>query len=105
MNNFFDTDHLPRGSEEVFEEIIRKENVRIERIVSTGQSSAADFWYDQDEHEWLLLLSGNSIIELVDGVTVDLNVGCYYYIPPHLKHRVAFTSEEPPCIWLAVFWK
>src|SRR4051812_48518037 len=31
---------------------------RIERIVSHGHSSPPDFWYDQAEHEWVLLLRG-----------------------------------------------
>ena len=32
--------------------------VRIERIVSQGQASPDGFWYDQDEAEFVLVLSG-----------------------------------------------
>ncbi|MFM8305920.1 MAG: cupin, partial [Microcystis aeruginosa] len=26
-------------------------------------------------------------------------------IPPHQKHRVEFTSNNPPCIWLAIYYR
>ncbi|MEG1778604.1 MAG: cupin domain-containing protein [Oscillospiraceae bacterium] len=78
------------------------ENVRIERIVSTGQVSN---WYDQTETEWLVLLSGKSMIEYDAGETVLLTSGDTLMIPPHKRHRVIYTSSEPPCVWLCVFWK
>ena len=34
-------------------------NLRIERIISTGQTSG---WYDQDEAEFVVLLEGNAEI-------------------------------------------
>lgn len=43
---------------EVFEEIIATDTIRIERIVSHGHSSPASGWYDQQEHEWVLVLAG-----------------------------------------------
>jgi cupin 2 domain-containing protein len=36
-------------------ELLQRPNIRIERIVSTGQASARTFWYDQAEHEWVIV--------------------------------------------------
>jgi cupin 2 domain-containing protein len=47
------------GAEHV-DELLRRPNLRIERIVSTGQASAETFWYDQTEHEWVVVLSGRA---------------------------------------------
>ncbi|MGH7155271.1 MAG: hypothetical protein ACREF3_15205, partial [Acetobacteraceae bacterium] len=44
--------------------------IRIERIVSTGQASPPGFWYDQSTNEWVLLLSGSATLRL-DGETQD----------------------------------
>src|SRR5215831_11960106 len=38
-------------------ELLSAPNVRIERIVSTGHTSALDGWYDQERPEWVLLLA------------------------------------------------
>ncbi|MDR1510173.1 MAG: RNA 2',3'-cyclic phosphodiesterase [Synergistaceae bacterium] len=44
-------------------------NIRIERIVSTGQTSD---WYDQTETEFVVLLEGNAVIEYLNSKTVTL---------------------------------
>lgn len=41
---------------EQFETLLQKPGIRIERIVSAGQSSPPDFWYDQPEGEWVMVL-------------------------------------------------
>lgn len=76
--------------------------LRIERITSAGQASAPDFWYDQDQIEWIILLSGTATIEWSDGTRTALSTGDSCTIPAHCRHRVAKTSS--PCVWLAVFW-
>jgi cupin 2 domain-containing protein len=37
-----------------------RKGVRIQRIVSTGQSTPADKPYTQDHDEWVLLLTGSA---------------------------------------------
>lgn len=98
---------LPKNisTEEVFEELFSQSNMRIERIVSCGQSSPPDFWYDQDWHEWVVLLQGKAGLEWRNGTRHDLAVGDYLFIPAHQVHRVAYTSSEPACIWLAVHFE
>jgi hypothetical protein len=43
---------------EDFQNILCQGAVRIERIVSHGHSSPAEGWWDQAEHEWILVLRG-----------------------------------------------
>jgi len=75
--------------------------VRIVRIVSTGQISG---WYDQTETEFVVLLEGNATIEFENDRSVTMTKGDTIIIKPHELHRVSFTSTEPPCIWLCVFY-
>ena len=76
-------------------------SVRIERIVSTGQVTG---WYDQPETEFVALLEGNAVIEYEGGKRISMNRGDTLIIKPHERHKVAFTSSDPPCIWLCVFY-
>ena len=89
-------------TEEVFTELLRQDAIRIERIVSHGHASPEDFWYDQDEHEWVLLLEGEAGIAFADGRQVHLTRGDTLSLPARTRHRVVFTSR--PAIWLAVFY-
>ncbi|MCL2059090.1 MAG: cupin domain-containing protein [Oscillospiraceae bacterium] len=75
--------------------------VRIERIVSTGQVSG---WYDQAETEFVALLEGAAEIEYEGGRRLALSRGDTLIIKPHERHKVAYTSSDPPCIWLCVFY-
>jgi cupin 2 domain-containing protein len=77
--------------------------VRIERIVSRGHGSPEGFWYDQPEHEWLLVLQGAARLEFEDRV-VEMSPGDYITIPAHQKHRVGWTTPDEPTIWLAVHY-
>ena len=89
-------------TEEAFTVLLQQGPVRIERIVSNGHASPEDFWYDQDEHEWVLLLEGEAEIEFADGERVWLTRGDALNLPAQTRHRVTFTSR--PAIWLAVFY-
>ena len=74
---------LPQSlSEEVFQEIIQGERFRLERISSSGQATPAGQWYDQEQHEWVLLLSGAAGLrfEGEEGLRA-LNPGDFVNIP------------------------
>jgi len=90
--------------EELTETLVLAKNIRIERIVSTGQSSPPDFWYDQDENEFVVVLQGSAVLEFASGERV-LTSGSYLLIPAHQKHRVKSTSRSEPTVWLAVFYR
>lgn len=90
---------------EVFEEVLRAESVRIERIVSRGHTSPESGWYDQDEHEWVLVLEGAAVLAFDDGSEVRLGAGDHVNLPAHRRHRVAWTAPEKATVWLAVFYR
>jgi cupin 2 domain-containing protein len=79
------------------------DGVRIERIVSTGHRSPDGFWYDQDQHEWVVVLKGAAKLEFEDR-TVSMAPGDSILIPAHPPHRVLWTTAEEPTVWLAVFF-
>lgn len=92
--------------EEMVEQIVSDSRVRIERIVSRGQSSPPDFWYDQDEHEWVTVLKGKAQLQIADTIgTISLGPGDTLFLPAHMKHRVDWTDPDQETIWLAVFWQ
>ncbi|WP_436715717.1 cupin domain-containing protein [Roseiconus lacunae] len=94
-------DSLPA---ELIDVIVDETNVRIERIVSTGQSTPAGEWYDQDQHEWVVVLSGEAQLIFANGDQLHLRQGDHCLIKAHQKHRVERTSSTKPTLWLAVFF-
>ncbi len=89
---------------EIFEDIISTEKLRVERIVSKGHVCADNEWYDQAENEWVIVLSGYGIIEYTNGDKVTLKQGDYLHIKAHEKHRVLETSVDEITVWLAIFY-
>ncbi|WP_430481089.1 hypothetical protein QUC30_01405 [Aeromonas caviae] len=77
---------------EVFADLVSTNNVRIERILSQGQQTPTGEWFDQDEHEWVLLVQGEAILVFITPDTgvqerVHLGPGDYINIPAHLQHK------------------
>jgi len=91
-------------TEELVTILAENQHVRIERIVSTGQTTAANEWYDQDEHEWVVLLTGHATLLFENGEPLHLLPGDHITISAHQKHRVEATSADEPTVWLAVFY-
>ncbi|WP_446010111.1 cupin domain-containing protein [Candidatus Electrothrix sp.] len=104
MENIFST--LPSDPEyEVFDELLHAKNIRIERIVSKGHVSPETGWYDQEEHEWVLVLEGaGTLLFAEDKRQVTLRKGDYLHIPAHTKHKVIWTEPEALTVWLAVHY-
>ena len=103
MNLFADL--VPDRAAEVVSTLLDRPSVRIERIVSMGQSSPEGFWYDQEDCEWVIVLKGKGAIEYEDGRIVELSEGDYVDIPAHEKHRVAYTDPDHATVWLAIHYK
>ncbi|MEW4490056.1 cupin domain-containing protein [Thalassoglobus sp. JC818] len=92
--------------EEVVECLLAGQEFRVERIVSHGHHSPPGFWYDQEEHEWVVVLTGMGIIEFEDDSSaVTMNPGDALLIPAHRRHRVLETSDSEQTIWLAIFFR
>ena len=114
--NIFDLKDLSE-KEEVVRILTENENVKIEKIISTGQTTD---WQESDKNEFVILIQGNAEIEyfenndykknimknqrntnnkklqLVRGDTVLINKG--------ERHRVSYTSKEPCCVWICIFF-
>lgn len=103
--NLFSTLGVRPQDAEWSETLARHPGVRVERILSTGQASPPDFWYDQAEGEWVTLLQGAALLRFADeALPRHLDPGDWLDIAPHRRHRVEWTDPQQPTLWLAVFY-
>lgn len=98
--NIFEIKKIP-SEEELTDILVKNDNVRIERIISAGQITG---WYDQQESELVILVEGSAAIEYENGKIVEMRRGDTLMIHPHEKHRVCYTSNDPLCVWLCIFF-
>lgn len=105
MENLF-TGLPDKADQELVSVLARSSQARVERIVSTGQCSPEGFWYDQEEHEWVVVLAGQAGI-LLEGESSPrlMKPGDHMNIAAHRRHRVEWTSPDEPTVWLAVFYR
>jgi cupin 2 domain-containing protein len=89
--------------DELFTTLLEARGVRIERIVSHGHASPAGFWYDQPQHEWVMVLKGAARLQF-ENESIEMTPGDFVNIPAHKKHRVEWTTPDEPTIWLAIFY-
>jgi len=105
VQNVFSNLPTMMPEQEEFREILSRPGIKIERIVSFGQASPKDFWYDQAQGEWVILLAGEARIRFEDESQLrTLNPGDFLDIAPHRRHRVEWTHPEKPTVWLAVHY-
>ena len=123
MQNLFD--EIPSGKlpDELLTTLLAESSLKIERIVSTGQASPPSFWYDQDWHEWVVLLSGSAILQVErDNLrssieessnnyssrkeieNVEMVQGSFINLPAHCRHRIEKTSPNEQTVWLAIHY-
>lgn len=90
-------------SEERFDTLLEKGDLRLERIVSRGHVTPEGHWYDQPEDEWVTLLRGGATI-IIDGreKPVEMKPGDHLLLPAHCRHRVVWTDPEQDTVWLAL---
>jgi cupin 2 domain-containing protein len=95
--------NLPDADDEVLDVLCHTNGVKIERIVSSGQSTPVGDWYDQETHEWVVLLEGRARLRFEDGDRiVEMTKGDHVFIAAHEKHRVEWTDPGVKSVWLAV---
>ena len=92
--NIFDLKDLSE-KEEVVRILAEGKNVKIEKIISTGQTTD---WQESEQNEFVILVQGEAEIEYFEdkGDTILINRG--------EKHRVSYTSKNPCCIWICIFF-
>ncbi|WP_342740360.1 cupin domain-containing protein [Bradyrhizobium sp. B117] len=92
--------------EEAFSEILARPGLKIERIISQGQTSPPGFWYDQAWNEWVIVLKGRATLQFEHKLAArSLGVGDYVFIPARKRHRVEWTEPQQPTVWLAVHFE
>jgi cupin 2 domain-containing protein len=104
IHNLFD-DLPDHTDQETLIDLIKRPNVRIERIVSTGQASPPEFWYDQAHGEWVAVIAGEAQLRFEDEPAArTLRAGDFVDIAAHRRHRVEWTHPSEPTVWLAVHY-
>ncbi len=105
IQNFFGPHSRGIAEEEIFEELLCGGRFRVERIISTGQTTPAGSWYDQESDEWVLLLSGAARLRFENEAgEVALKPGDFVNIPAHCRHRVEWTDPRQETVWLALHY-
>ena len=90
-------------SGEILTRLVENPRLRIERIVSHRHASPPDFWYDQDQSEWVVVLRGAAKLQFEgQKKVVEMKPGDFVTITAHRRHRVAWTTPDEPTVWLAV---
>ena len=116
--NIFDLKDLSE-KEEVVKILTENENVRIEKIISTGQTTD---WQESDKNEFVILIQGEAEIEYFENKNFEKNEniienqrntnnkklqltkGDTILINKGERHRVSYTSKNPCCIWICIFF-
>ncbi|MDD2699083.1 MAG: cupin domain-containing protein [Arcobacteraceae bacterium] len=97
--------HIPKDlQDELFEDIISTDTLKIERIVSYGHTSPQVGWYESQLNEWVIVLEGEAILTFEDGGDVTLKVGDYLNIKALQKHKVSWTALDNKTVWLTIYY-
>ena len=89
--------------EEIVDVLAEGPAARIERIVSTGQMTPKGKWYDQHWAEFVVLLRGGARLQIeTEDAERLLGPGDWLLLPARCRHRVTWTTEDEPTVWLAV---
>ena len=121
--NIFDLKDLS-VNEEIIKILFKNENVKIEKIISTGQTTD---WQESNKNEFVILVQGNAEIEHYDNricedknfktnenimknlkntndMKLQLGKGDIILIKKGERHRVSYTSKNPCCVWICIFF-
>ena len=90
--------------DELFEDILLSDTLKIERIVSDGHTSPKNGWYESKQNEWVVVLEGEAVLSFEDSNSVELKRGDYFNITAFTKHKVSHTSKSEKTIWLAIYY-
>lgn len=101
--NIFDVIAEPRDHE-VFDTLIRRQGVHIERIISKGHATPDTGWFDQDHNEWVMIVKGAATLSIKGRSDINMLTGDYINLPAHTLHRVKWTDPKSETIWLAIHY-
>lgn len=105
IRNLF-SPHPAAAEAEVFEALVAHAGFRLERIVSMGQATPPGEWLEQDDQEWVVLLTGSAGLRFEgEDQARELEPGDYVLIPSRRRHRVEWTDPTQPTVWLALHYR
>src|SRR3989344_6370505 len=103
VNNIFSK--IPKSfPKEIFNTIASSNKVKIQRIISRGHKTKDNYWYNQKQNEFVLLIEGSATLLFENNKRTNMKKGDYIIIPKRVKHRVENTSKKGNTIWLTVFY-
>lgn len=98
--------NLPAARDaEAFTELLQRPGIRVERIVSRGQSTPEDAPMVQAHDEWVLVLQGEAKLRIEDAAPVPLGPGDHLLIAGGQRHWVTWTTGDRATVWLAVHFE
>lgn len=104
MSNLFD-DLSAKLPAERIDVLLSAPGIRVERIVSTGHVTPPNEWYDQDTDEWVVVLRGRARLRIAsESDARDLYPGDHVLLRAHVRHRVEWTDDAGPTVWLALHY-
>ncbi len=104
MINLYEYNMAAESGGELTDVLYEDRHIRVERIVSMGQTTPESFVYDQKEDELVTVIKGEAALLLTDeDRELHLYEGDSFMIYAGVKHKVIYTSS--PCIWYCVFNK
>lgn len=90
------------NDEEIITILEKNKNIKIERIISEGQTTD---WQSCDKNEFVILVQGNAeITYFKNSEIVKLSSGDTLLIKKNKKHKVSYTSKNPHCVWICIFY-
>jgi cupin 2 domain-containing protein len=93
-------------TQEIIEILLETPGFFLERIISGGQATPPGEWYDQDTHEWVVLLSGAAgLLFAGEDQARVMRPGDFVLIPAHCRHRVEWTAPDQNTVWLALHFR
>jgi cupin 2 domain-containing protein len=100
--NLFDS--VPASlPDELSEDLLSGGEFQLRRIVSLGHATPAGEWYDQEDDEWVVLLCGSAGLRIERDPDVRvLQPNDWLLLPAHVRHRVEWTDDTRPTVWLAL---
>ena len=92
--------------EELFEQLLCTNDLKIQKIVSKGHTSPKSGWYNQNENEWVMVLKGEAVLSFKNNKKdITLKKGDFINIPAKVKHKVSWTKPNKKTVWLAIYYK
>ncbi|KYZ78055.1 hypothetical protein AXX12_00470 [Anaerosporomusa subterranea] len=105
MNNIFAKLPSQAQSSELINNLLQTRHFSLKRIISTGQATPDGEWYNQEEDEWCILLTGSAALRFEgQSELIELKPGDHIHIPAHKRHQVAWTKLGEPSVWLALHY-